>query len=762
MSDQTRPSATPGDSLKAKIEKYHRDLISRLQPGRTEVLRNCYENILFYLGLQWITYDGTAGNFRRMNLRPGVPRPVVNMYKPMINKFIAMMTGIDPDVATSPGSPNEVDRLTADAAADVIQYLAKIVGVDEIRVKLASTVGLCNNAFLITGYDPDGGRKDFVPKYMDPDGNHVSADVASDNDMKHPDTGKDLKESTEEFDEIPEGAFTTDVITPFEAWVDWTIPRQRDIPAFIWRRMRPLEWIHARYPGAAKDISEDSAPTDIGLVYLQNITRLAPMIGGRFGGSAARYTKSAGVDDMYVLPCKEFPSGKWARLLSTGEMLEQKDYPFHNGTEEEPGDPILPITHFGATEIPGTMLCAGPADDLKSPQRERNRILGGIAMFTARSAASFLYLPEGVDVAQVTGIEGQVLRGQTTAAGGGRPERVEGAPYPQVYVERLKQIDEEMSAIVQIRELSEELPRVDSGYAMQQWEEHKHKEHAPLFLRFETGWAHYYRTLFFVFRNFAPDSVYYKIKGEEARWTVRQIKKADLRGGVDIDIVPGSGQPKTPLQKRAMMEQGVELGIVDIQDPVVRLEYARVYGIRNVMVGFDAQDKAIAMEHEAVVAWAREHFVCDHNDPKFGQALGDDIAPEDSWPVFMDPDVDDNQLHYARHKVWQKSEEFMNLPPAVQEIFRVAHFGPTAQVVGMQLQMPQGPPGSPMQQAGAQGAGQQAAARGGGQTTGQPGSPGQAQMNANATAQATAGGRGYAGRSQNQQKRGAQAAAKQR
>lgn len=724
------------------VRKYHDDYVSRLQAGRTEVLRNCYENILFFLGLQWITYDGTVGNFRRVNLKPGVPRPVVNMFKAKMKKVIAMLAGIDPDITTSPGSSNETDRLTADAAADVVDYLARLAGMDELRVKLATTVGLCNNAFIVSGFDPDAGPVDRVPQYECEDGHTCSADKALDSGMQCPDCKGDLSESMEHFDELPKGQFTDDVVTPFEGWCDYTIPRQRDLPAFMWRRMRPMEWLFNRYPELKGKVPEDSAPTDIGLVYLQNIIRLAPIVGGRFGATA-RYTNSVAVDDLFVKPCKEFPDGLWARLLSTGEVLEAKSLPYHDGTEDDPGEQLLPVTHFGFDDVPGTILCVGPADDLKSPQRERNQICGAIKMFTARSANSYLWLPEGVDIGHVTGIEGQVLKSQTTVAGGGKPERIEGAHYPQVYVERLNQIDAEMDAIIAIRELSDELPRVDSGYAIQMWEEYKHKTHSPLFQRWETSYANLYRTKFFIFRNFAPDEVYYKIKGEEARWTVKQIKKADLRGGVDIDVVPGSGQPKTPLQKRAMMEQGVDMGIVDIQDPAVRLEYARVYGIRNVMVGFDAQDKAIAREHDAVMEWAKQHFDCDLDSPTYGQPLPGDISPEQSWPVFVDPDVDDNQLHYARHKVWQCTEEFLNLPPAVQELFRVAHFGPTAAVVGMQLQMPQGP--NPQ--------------GGGGPAAPAAGQPGQAQLNANATAAATQRGAGYQKRSANQQQRGTQAAA---
>lgn len=722
-------AATPAPKTREqRITDYHNKFVEGRQSGRADMLWNAYENVLFFLRYQWITRDNTLRDFRNQNLKPTTPRPVVNIFKAKMKKVIALIAAVEPALTTSPGTDTEVDRLTADSAVDVIKYLEKKVDMDRIRLRLATTIGLTNNAFTVVGHDPDAGTSEKIPKWECGAGHACSADEAQENEMQCPDCPEDqdapLDPSATKYDTVTDGCVTADVATVFESWLDWTIPNMEDQPTFMWRRMRPLEWVLERYPQMKGKIPEDTSPADLGLTFLQNIVRLAPSLRGNFVGG--RFTNSAVVDDLYVKPCAAFPKGLWARTLADGQVLEAKPLPFHDGTAVEMGTPIIPVQHFGFDIVPGTMLCVGPADDCKPLQRERNRMLASIAMYCARSGNSFMYLPQGIDIEKLTGIEGQVLRGVTTAAGGGEPKRIEAAQLSTAYEGRIRQIDEEFDAIISIRDFGDEAPRIDSGYAMQQLEERKLQNHNPLFKAMEHSYAGFARHLFWVFRNFAPEKLYYKIKGAEARWTVRCIREADLRGGIDIDMEPGSGQPRTPLQRRAVYEQLAQMQIIDpVNDPHAKLMYARLFGAPELMATFDNDMRKIAREHDAVKRWAAEHFNMETGEPNPG-----DVAPETSWPVFVNPDTDNSQLHWAEHRTWVQSEEFEALPPAVQELFLVAHFQPTCVLVGM-----------------AQPAG---GAPGGGGPAG--GGPGAAESSAQAGAAASNAGGGNTGREDRKQK----------
>jgi hypothetical protein len=181
-----------------------------------------------------------------------------------------------------------------------------------------------------------------------------------------------------------------------------------------------------------------------------------------------------------------------------------------------------------------------------------------------------------------------------------------------------------------------------------------------------------------------------------------------------------------------MYEQAVKMGVADpVNDPKTKLFYARMLGVKELMQGFDRDMRQIAREQDIVIAWAKEHFNMETGEP----LPGNDTADQ-SWPVFVDPDIDNLQLHWMEHRSWMLTEEFTNLPPAVQELFRTIHFQPHAMLLGIQMQMPAGPQASDAQNPGQQSA-QQA-----------PGAGGQAQSNANAAATDTAGGGGYAARSE--------------
>lgn len=722
----------------AKVIEYRKKFEQRVAQGRQEILRNAYENVLYYLGHQWITFDISSKQFRRINMRKDVPRPVTNIYKSVLDQLDAVLARVEPQLTIAPGSDHDDDRLTADMGKQVIKYLEKATHMDEVRIALSKMVVLVNNAYLIAGYDADGGPRDRIPKWECPKHPdvHYSADKVVGMMGRCPKDKQQLVPSTDAFDEVPQGQMYVELASPFELWIDYTIKYMRDQPCVMWRRMKSLDWIKAKYP-AAHDyaIPEEgyAAPQDIGLTYLQNIIRLTPGTAQTSFGSGARFKNSVVMDDIWVLPGEDFPNGLFARVVKGDQVLEAIELPTHDGTTEKPGEKFIPVTHFGYDDVPGTHFRTGPADHIKPLQRQRNRYQSSIELYFSRTANGVWAIPEGADIQNPKGEEGWVIRYNATAAGGGKPERIEGGRLPTAFTQWIQYIDQEMRDIAGLA--PQDLPpRIDSGYAMTILNQRGQQRLASLFLGWERSYANIARQMFYVFRNYAPDEVFYAIKGEQARWSVAKIRAADLRGGVDIDVEVGSAQPKSSLEIRAALEQAAQMGIADLTDPKIRLQYARSLGVPQIMEEFNIDDEHIAREHAALLEWAKQ--VSDEQ--------GNLTVPPDQggmMPVFVDPMLDNHQMHYDRHRVWMLSEEFQALPTFVQQAWRVGHFMQHLMLL-MQQQAQQTPAGtvpSP-QQPGAPGGG------GGG------GSPeGKAQAAESATQQ----GRGYAGREQNRQLRDA-------
>lgn len=663
------------------VTAYHDRLVDRLRPGRIEVVRSVYESILFYLGIQWIRFDSLLRGFREINTSSRTPRPVVNKFAARLGDCISMLASIEPNLVCAPGTDSDNDRITAEKGKDVLAWLEREVDMERVRNNLAYTVSITNNAYAIAEFDPEGGEVERIPRFEctnddcegDDDKTYDAAE-AHENGMKCPECGEPLSASDDDADELPSGKFNVSVETPFSIWLDYTIENMEDQPVVMWRRMRTLEWVHERYPKYAADEFGPDGDSygvvgDLGLTYLQNVIRLTPRAASLFG-SSARFRNAVVIDDIYVKPCAKFPDGLWARLTAKGTVLEAKKLPFHTGTEDEPGVPIIPIAHFRYDYVPNAHLATGPAERLKSLQRERNRLVAHMQLYAARSANGMIYLPEGIDISQMEGIEGVVLRGQTTTAGGGAPKRIEPGRLSEYFQSRLTEIDAEMADITSIKDPLEQAPRIDSGYAIKIVEQMRQQRLSPVFRRWGRSYAELGTILFHLFRNFAPDRAYHKVFGETARWSVKHLKAADLRGGVDIYVESGSMTPKTLVERQAALEQALQLGVANPQDPKVKLALARSLGVTDMVQDLTADDEEIAREQQATVEWARQFY-----DMDTGQPLpGVDLQAASSFPIIPDDQLDNHPLHIERHRLWMLSEDFAALPPAVQSSFRTAHY----------------------------------------------------------------------------------------
>ena len=965
----------------------HRTFVDRLRNSRQEVLRNQYENVLFYLGHQWLAPLPDGRGFMRANLRRDVPRPVTNRYKAILDAIDAPLSRLEPALTCAPGSDKDDDRTTADLANRVLDYLAGVVELDRFKGELSKILVCCNNGYGHLGHDPDAGNKTRIGKWdCETCGTSMAADEADDAGGDCPECAGPLKPSAEKTDTIAEGAMYLEAVTPFEVWLDYAIARMDDQPMVMIRRLRPRLWAEARWPDQAKEIKKlpaVSSTADVGLTYLQSIIRLTPggsTVGGIGFGAAVRWDEAILDDTLYVKPCVDYPEGLYLRMLGDELILEDRELRelTDDGTEDEPGQPFIPVVHYGYDNVPGVHVHTGPADHLKDLQRQRNRREAAIELYFQRMANGVWLIPEGTDVQTPTGEEGWVMRYSPMGASGAKPERMDGGRLPASFVQWLESIDKQMEdiagcldgetkipcldgctrtmrqlaaeypdggmwvygfdreqqrivpalvekawmtgvkrcvkvvlnegdpiictfdhpfltwdrgyvkaeelaideAIVPLRTRTrgrqkdgaeyqyvlqpadgseetvhrmvacgalglprgagrgwhvhhrdrnaannlpsnlevltasehkrrhwadlpanergavavkrwanttpeerkvmmaavragwspehgdrvsagharrrerqaaqrqnhrvvaivpmddrevfdlqtsmhnfaaeevfvhntydifrgEKPPNVSSGYAMQILTERAQSRFAHVFANYEVSHAQLGRMMFLLFRQHAPDELYFKIKGEEARWTVQTIKRADLKGGVDIRVEAGSARPRTTLEKKANAEQAINLGLVDIMDPDVKLRLLNLYGIPELMASAKADDEQVAREHATIIQWAS-----DKTDPQTGAPPALATPEELMLPVLVDPLLDNHTLHLSRHRPWMLSEEYLALPDWVRQAFRDGHFiehlyeqqMTAMQQAGMPAPQPAPGPGAPQEAGGGAGA----------------------------------------------------------
>jgi hypothetical protein len=653
------------------ILQLHRAFQDRVKTGRQDVMRNCYENILFYLGHQWITCDVGDHRFRRLNLRKNLPQPVTNKFKATMDTIIAVAARVEASLAIAPGSDEDADRLTADIAIHCIHYLEKIVSMTHLRLRLAPTLLLLNDAYLLSGYDADGGTVDHEPMWTCP--MHPEKALTPDKAMavqgKCPKDGQPLQPDPERTMPVPQGVCTTDLLTPFEVWVDPTIKLIRDQPIVMVRRMRSLDELRRRYPAHNTKMGEEESPHDVGLTYLQSIIRLVPGSGVAGFGGGASFKNAAVQDDLYVMPCDDYPQGAMARIVNETVVVDQvAELPFHDGPVARPGKRFIPLAHFGVDEIPGAHYHTGAPDHLKSLQRQRNRLQASVELYFARMANGVWAVGQTADVKMLPGEEGGIIR-YNDVGGAQPPRRIEGGRLPTSFGERFRQIDEEMSDIGGSYAImrGERPLNVDSGYALNILQERAQGRHAALYLNLERAYAEWARQIFFIFRQHAPDELIFAIKGGDAQYSLQKIRSADLQGGVDIDIEPGSAQPQSLLQKRAAYEQAVQMGLLNPADPKERSRMLRAMGIAEVLTEFSADEDAILREQDAFLTWAKQ--VADEQ----GNPISTDPKVV-ALPTLVNPLVDNHALHFDLHRTFMLSEQYEALPYWVQQAWEKGHF----------------------------------------------------------------------------------------
>lgn len=658
------------DDRDAKILAAHAEFTSRLRGARQEVVRNAYDNALHYLGYQWQKFDPATRGFRNLYLKKATPQPVTNKIFPIVNSIHSGLCRVDPALAFRPGSDKDEDRLTAELAQEILSYVQRATHAADVDLRLSKAVCLYNNAYKVTGYDADGGPLDWVAHWTCP--NHPEQSYPPDQVQQMggvcPEDQQPLVESETEGETVARGALYTELATPFELWVDYTIPLMRDQPKAMFRRMRACEWAYARWPHLKAKLGKDGAPQDTGMTYLQSLLRLTPGAGSLGFSGATKFENAVLVDDFHILPDENFPKGCLARIGNGAVVLDAVDYPYHDGRNGRRGRPFLPIAHYFADDCVPAHIATGPIDHLKEPQRRRNRLQARVEQIVARMANPVWFIPEGMDIPTPSGEAGQVIRGNTLASGGAEPKRIDGSRVGGDLFTQVQQIDEEMQDIAGTYEIGQgDRPKnVEGGYAMQILQNAAKGRQAPLYRRWEQSHAESARHQFLIFRLFAPESIYFQIKGEESRWRVKQIQRADLDGGIDIDVEPGSGLPQSLLEKRAGVEQAIGSGLVDIQNPMERLKCLRSMGVVELISNQDAEDDHVAWEHDQVIAYAKANF----------DAQGNPLDPSGNvqpFTVLPDLDLDPHDFHFARHLPWMRSDEFKALAPAVQQIFRNGH-----------------------------------------------------------------------------------------
>lgn len=631
-------------SKKEKIRQHIEDRLSHYHLQKQQLDRLWYTSLLFYRGEQWITYDNTLLQFRRTNQRRVIPRPVTNRYAPTCNTIIAALSRFDPRIMIAPQTDSQEDIKTAQVANRVVKTIENEVHFDRLKAELLPWLVLTGIAYLITGVDMTSGKKqekismecpqcgytdtrDMQEEHGDCpqcwEGEHLSVRLRDVVDEK---TGapKVVEEAV--------GKLVCEVANPLQMFVDYRITDTQDQQTIIRIQPKAVEWLKAHYPAQSEQIDANKRR--------ELNTRMLSSLSGYFSGSVeSAQEETADVVEAWHKPCKEYPNGYYTAYTGEGVFLELREFPFRT----KAGECFYPIARFLYDRLPGSYLGRTPAFDLIEKQKTRNRVEAIGEMILMRMSNPVWLTPKPGTNTPITGHVGQQVEYDPHQTNGAKPERVEGAMMPQAIVHWLDRIDRDFDFIPGISEVSrgERPPSGKSGFYLSKLQEISNDRQTGLFTNYSIGVAEWQMQALELFRQIAPNQRYGRILGDNNQWTVSKFQEADLAGGVDIYAEPGAWAPKTHLERLATLETFIQIGLVDVADPLQKLRIHREYGLPGLLPTLTADDDFIAREHDRF---------------KNGKAI--QVSP-----------FDNHMMHWERHLDFWKSEMFETFPPEQKDAF---------------------------------------------------------------------------------------------
>jgi len=189
----------------------------------------------------------------------------------------------------------------------------------------------------------------------------------------------------------------------------------------------------------------------------------------------------------------------------------------------------------------------------------------------------------------------------------------------------------------------------------------------PVFSAWEQGWIDIYSMHLKLFRTYASEPRYLKIKGSAGAWEIKHFSSADLTGSIDLRVEGGSSKPRSKLAEQALVEALFNMGIINPQDPEQRFQVANMFGMGEILGSSAEDERAAASEWQTLLDWEPQV------DEQTGMPLADPMNPQSPFPP-GGPEVDqvfDNHLaHVMEHRKPVKTDVWKQLPPWKQLFWR--------------------------------------------------------------------------------------------
>lgn len=458
------------------------------------------------------------------------------------------------------------------------------------------------------------------------------------------------------------GKGKTVALSPFEYAFPLSITRWDDLPYIIRLRWREKSWYEANRPELVDRIQWEKASTDRSLQLYRSLA--LSNSANTFQGTvtpAGSQSQSEGITEyeLWLKPTPEFPEGLVARIVGGSSPIvidvPEESIPGPFPYKDIEGKPLFPFFFAQYKHVGGRLYGCSAISPLIPKQDQINQMESMTLLCLQRMANPVWVIPENAGIEHFSGEPGLIMKWNPLAAGGtsAKPDKIDGSEVPSsipMWREaNLKDI-EALSGTYDVLKGGQPTG-VDSFAGLNLLVERSQSRFVNVFQSRGEQYRRWYAFALEMERQFGPDQRTLSIIEPNRGYTFKHFENAQLQGAIQVVIEDGSTMPKTTLGRRAALEQGFNMGVVNPLDPDQRYSLLTNLGLQDLVPTLNVHVQTALRLQDEFEEWAK--------NPTMGLN-----------PLTMKPWYD-AQVHWTERIKWLNTDRMVELlatDPALEQV----------------------------------------------------------------------------------------------
>ncbi len=528
--------------------------------GRAGWEKQCFINIAFVLGQQWLNWNDSAKKFEEPKAPKWRVRITLNKILPRYRKALTRLSSYDPSAVATPNSNETLDIDAAQLGTKVLKGLKDKVKMNRIKHRMNQWRLLCGTSFEYAGWNSGLGSE--IPNE---DEEHQRLNIENQETQNEFSALTNAEEpaSPEATNKLFTGDIEVEAVNPFEIYPLDYPESMETCNELAWVRYVPVDWVKRKYPDKADEIKPESDST-MGGMYMRKIESLISNIGFSANVSSREEDKVL-YKRIFVRPTMDKPKGQYIVYVN-GVLLENGGMPnIELGKEFE-----MPIWKYDDLEVPGRFWGQATIEQMIPLNKAKNKNISHIIESENLMGKPKWTAVKGTTNANaITSEPGEVIEWDATVPGAQEPKMVTPPALPAYVTLHLPAIlDRAMGDVGAMHEAESGtvVPGVTSGTAIKELKKSDEDELNPLFIQDNENKKELYQALLKMVQDKYTEQRMLKVVGIDKAMEVISFMGADLRNNTDVWIETTDMWPTSRQGRQELVFDFFNKGLLGKQD----------------------------------------------------------------------------------------------------------------------------------------------------------------------------------------------------